>query len=158
LGIHFGLLGKTPVNQGRLPVSKSNQMKNKITTFLMFNGRAEEALNFYVNVFGNSEISTISRYPDEHPELAGKIQYATFNVEGYELMCIDSPVKHDFVFNPSISLYVASDDEEEIERLFAALSDNGRVVMPLGSYGFSRKYGWLEDQFGVSWQLDFAGP
>jgi len=70
-------------------------------------------------------------------------------------MCIDSPVKHDFTFTPSISLYVNCESEEEINRLFKSLSQDGKVLLLLDSYGFSDKFGWLEDKFGVSWQLNF---
>jgi predicted 3-demethylubiquinone-9 3-methyltransferase (glyoxalase superfamily) len=69
-------------------------------------------------------------------------------------MCIDSYVKHDFAFTPSVSLYVRCEDETEINRLYAALAEQGSELMPLGSYGFSTKFGWVNDRFGVSWQLD----
>jgi predicted 3-demethylubiquinone-9 3-methyltransferase (glyoxalase superfamily) len=70
-------------------------------------------------------------------------------------MCIDSSVKHDFDFTPSMSLYVDCESEEEIDRLFEKLSDEGMVLMPLGESPFSVKFGWVQDKFGVSWQLNF---
>ncbi|CDN40977.1 hypothetical protein BN871_AA_00030 [Paenibacillus sp. P22] len=68
-------------------------------------------------------------------------------------MCVDSFVKHAFTFTPSFSLFLACDTEEEVERVFARLSEGGEVLMPLGEYPFSRKFGWIVDKFGVSWQL-----
>jgi predicted 3-demethylubiquinone-9 3-methyltransferase (glyoxalase superfamily) len=71
-------------------------------------------------------------------------------------MAIDSPVKHDFTFTPAMSLFVDCADEAEIDALFAKLSEGGKVLMPLAAYPFSRKFGWLSDRFGVSWQLNLA--
>jgi predicted 3-demethylubiquinone-9 3-methyltransferase (glyoxalase superfamily) len=69
-------------------------------------------------------------------------------------MCVDSPVQHGFTFTPAMSLFVDCDGEEEIDRLFAGLSGDGQILMPLGPYPFSRRFGWLSDKFGVSWQLN----
>jgi predicted 3-demethylubiquinone-9 3-methyltransferase (glyoxalase superfamily) len=69
-------------------------------------------------------------------------------------MCIDSNVTHGFGFTPSISLYVQCETEDEIDRLYAALIEKGEALMPLGSYGFSAKFGWVADRFGVTWQLN----
>jgi predicted 3-demethylubiquinone-9 3-methyltransferase (glyoxalase superfamily) len=71
-------------------------------------------------------------------------------------MCIDSPAQHAFSFTPSFSLFVECASEEELDRMFAALLEGGQALMPLGNYGFSRKFGWLNDRFGVSWQLNLA--
>jgi len=71
-------------------------------------------------------------------------------------MCIDSAVSHNFTFTPSMSLYVQCDSDDEIERVYDALREGGEVLMPLGSYGFSAKFGWVNDPFGVSWQLNLA--
>ena len=125
----------------------------KITTFLMFEGRAEEAMNFYTSLFGDSRIVDISRYSTGEQGKEGTVKHATFSLNGQEFMCIDSFVSHGFTFTPSISLYVKCETEEEIDKAFAALSANGQVLMPLGPYPFSRKFGWLSDKFGVSWQL-----
>ncbi|MNP81219.1 3-demethylubiquinone-9 3-methyltransferase [compost metagenome] len=72
-------------------------------------------------------------------------------------MCIDSYVKHGFTFTPAVSLYVNCESEAEIDRVYAALSQGGQVLMPLGEYPFSSKFGWVADQFGVSWQLNLLG-
>jgi predicted 3-demethylubiquinone-9 3-methyltransferase (glyoxalase superfamily) len=71
-------------------------------------------------------------------------------------MCIDSTETHPFGFTPAISLYVDCADEGEIDRLYAALEEKGQELMPLGNYGFSTKFGWVNDRFGVSWQLNLT--
>ena len=129
----------------------------KITTFLMFEGKAEEAMNFYTSLFNQSEIVNISRYDENGPGKEGTVIHATFTLNGQEFMCIDSYVKHDFTFTPAMSLYVTCDTEEEIETVFNKLAQDGKVLMPLGSYPFSKKFGWLNDKYGVSWQLTLAG-
>lgn len=126
----------------------------KITTFLMFEGQAEEAMNYYISLFDNSEVVSISRYGAEMGEHEGKVIHATFNLNGQEFMCIDSNVKHNFTFTPSVSLYVTCETSEEIEKVYEKLSQDGGVLMPLGSYPFSEKFGWVNDKFGVSWQLN----
>jgi len=65
----------------------------------------------------------------------------------------DSNIKHDFTFTPSVSLFVTCETEEEIDRLFAGLSEGGQVLMPLAQYPFSPKFAWVQDRFGLSWQL-----
>ncbi|MCR2807237.1 VOC family protein [Paenibacillus soyae] len=128
----------------------------KIHTFLMFDGQAEEAMNFYVSLFPNSEVLTLAHYGPEGPGAEGTVMHAAFTLNGQEYMCIDSNIKHDFTFTPAISLYVNCSSEEEIDTLYAKLAEGGGALMPLGSYGFSRKFGWVVDRFGVAWQLNFA--
>ncbi|HEY4125642.1 MAG TPA: VOC family protein [Rhizomicrobium sp.] len=132
-------------------------MTQKITTFLMFEGGAEEAMNFYVSLFEDSGVARISRYGAEGPGAEGSVLQAVFTLNGQEFMCVDSPVKHGFSFTPSVSLFVDCKSEAELDDLFAKLSEGGEVYMPLGDYGFSRKFGWCDDRFGVSWQLNLAG-
>ncbi|MGW4318214.1 VOC family protein [Streptomyces sp. NPDC004684] len=122
--------------------------------FPMFRGRAEEAMGFYVSLFDDAEIVSITRYGAEGPGAEGSVQHATFSLAGQEFMCIDSPARHEFTFTPAISLFVQCADEAEIDRLYAALGQQGAELMPLGDYGFSRKFGWVNDRFGVSWQLN----
>jgi predicted 3-demethylubiquinone-9 3-methyltransferase (glyoxalase superfamily) len=69
------------------------------------------------------------------------------------VLCIDSPAVHNFSFTPSTSLFVECGSETEIDTLFARLRDGGGVLMPPDGYGFSRRFAWLNDRFGVSWQL-----
>lgn len=128
----------------------------KITTFLMFDGQAEEAINLYVSLFDDAEILSITRYGPDGPGAEGTVQHATLSLNGQTFMGIDSNVEHAFRFTPAVSLYVRCDTEEEIDRLFEELSRDGEVHMPLDAYPFSEKYAWISDRYGVSWQLSLA--
>jgi predicted 3-demethylubiquinone-9 3-methyltransferase (glyoxalase superfamily) len=99
-------------------------MARAVATLPMFDGVAEEAMTFYVSLFSGSEI------------------------------CFDSPVKHDFTFTPSISIFVDCENDAELDQAFTQLSKGGAVLMPLDNYGFSTRFGWVKDRFGVSWQLN----
>ncbi len=81
---------------------------------------------------------------------------ARFTVAGQALACIDSPARHAFGFTPSVSLFVECQDLAELENACAVLSEGGTALMPLGDYGFSQRFCWLNDRFGVSWQLNLA--
>ena len=131
-------------------------MSQKITTFLMFEGKAEEAMTFYLSLFDDAKVVDITRYGPGETGAEGTVRHATFTLAGHEYMCIDSNVVHAFGFTPAISLYVQCDSADELERLFAALSEQGQVLMGLDSYGFSTRFGWVSDRFGVSWQLNLA--
>ncbi|PKW14097.1 VOC family protein [Saccharopolyspora spinosa] len=126
----------------------------RITTFLMFEGNAEEAMTFYTSLFDDGEILAISRYGAEGPGDEGTVQLATFTILGQQFMCIDSAVSHAFTFTPSMSLFVNCREEAELDALHGALAEGGQELMPLDNYGFSTKFGWLNDRFGVSWQLN----
>ena len=131
----------------------------KITTFLMFTGQAEAAMNLYTSLFKQSQILNITRYGANEAGAEGTVQLATFTLNGQEFMCIDSSAQHEFTFTPSISLYVRCETEEEIDHVFTVLSKGGQILMPLDRYPFSEKFGWLSDKFGVSWQLSLeSGP
>ncbi|MEP6748909.1 MAG: VOC family protein [Bacteroidota bacterium] len=125
----------------------------KIKTFLMFEGRAEEAMNFYTSIIPNSAIADVTRYKANEAGPEGTIMKATFTLNGTEYMCIDSPGKHSFTFTASMSLYVTCETEQQIDQMFGQLSDGGNIMMPLAPYPFSKKFGWVADKFGVSWQL-----
>jgi len=126
----------------------------KITPFLMFDGRAEEAMTLYISLFKNSEILSKTLYKANEAGPEGSVMHAIFMLNGQEYMCIDSAVKHAFTFTPSISFYIVCETEDEINTLYQQLSSNGEVMMPLDTYPFSERFGWIADQFGVSWQLD----
>jgi len=125
----------------------------QITTFLMFEGRAEEAMTLYASLFKQSEILSITRYGAKEAGAEGTVQQALFTLNGQQFMCIDSPIQHEFTFTPSMSLFVRCNTEEDIDAVFAKLSQDGQILMPLGEYPFSRKFAWVSDKFGVSWQL-----
>ena len=132
-------------------------MAEAISTFLMFqDGRAEEAMRLYVSLFDGASIGAIQHWGPDEAGTEGQVKFASFSLAGHSLRCSDSPPVHDFGFTPSVSLFVDCRDEAELEKLFAELSRDGRVLMPPGDYGFSRRFGWCNDRFGVSWQLNLA--
>nr|WP_295932054.1 VOC family protein [uncultured Dyadobacter sp.] len=132
-----------------------NDMKNQITTFLTFQENdAEEAMKFYVGLFDNSKILDLQRHGAGGPAKEGSILVARFELNGRQFICSDSYIKHGWTFSPAISLFVECRTESELETLFRNLADNGKVFMPLDNYGFSRKFGWVGDKFGVTWQLN----
>jgi predicted 3-demethylubiquinone-9 3-methyltransferase (glyoxalase superfamily) len=111
-------------------------------------------MNFYVSLFDNSKILNVQHWGKDGPGKEGAIMQATFLLNGLKFMCSDSPPVHNWDFTPAVSNYVECENEGEIERLFSKLSENGAVAMPLDNYGFSQKFGWVVDRFGVSWQLN----
>ena len=126
-----------------------------VSTFLMFqDGRAQEAMALYAAVFSGARIESIERYGPGGPGPEGTVKAARFDLNGHRLMFSDSFVKHEFTFTPSVSLFVDFASAEELDAAFARLAEGGKVFMPLGSYGFSRRFGWCSDRFGVSWQLN----
>ncbi len=129
-------------------------MTPRIRTHLMFEGAAEQAMALYVGLFEDAAVLDIDRYGPEGPGRAGSVRRATFRLGRYEVVCIDSPVAHAFSFTPAMSIFVDCADAEEQSRLYAALVEGGEALMPLDDYGFSRRFGWIKDRFGVSWQLD----
>jgi predicted 3-demethylubiquinone-9 3-methyltransferase (glyoxalase superfamily) len=123
--------------------------------FLMFQGGvAQAALDLYFATFPDSRMVRVERYAAGDPGPAGTIKVAVFTLCGRECMCSDSPITHDFTFTPASSTFVDFDSAAELDRTFLILSDGGKALMPLNNYGFSRRFGWLVDRFGVSWQLN----
>jgi predicted 3-demethylubiquinone-9 3-methyltransferase (glyoxalase superfamily) len=117
-------------------------------------GTAQAALDLYFSTFPDSRMVRVDRYADGEPGPVGTIKVAVFTLCGREYMCSDSPIAHGFSFTPSSSTFVDFDSPEDLERVFGILSEGGGVLMPLDDYGFSRKFGWINDRFGVSWQLN----
>ena len=129
-------------------------MTRSVATFLMFDGVAEEAMKFYTSVFGDSEVRRIQRFGPGEQGTEGSVKRADFSVGGHNLIFFDSPVKHAFTFTPSISIFVDCENATELETAFKQLSEGGQILMALDNYGFSTRFGWLNDRFGVSWQLN----
>lgn len=129
-------------------------MATSVRPFLMFEGRANEAIAFYVGLIPDSDIVDIARYGAGEPGPEGTVKFAVVRLAGQQVLFSDSFVSHGFSFTPSLSLFVDCESEADLERIFAALSEGGGVLMPLGNYGFSRRFGWVNDRFGVSWQLN----
>jgi predicted 3-demethylubiquinone-9 3-methyltransferase (glyoxalase superfamily) len=125
--------------------------------FFMFqDGSAQAALDLYFAVFPDSRMVRVERYSQGEQGPAGTIKVAVFTLCGREFMCSDSPIKHGFSFTPASSTFVELDSVAELERAFGILSEGGQVLMPLANYGFSERFGWLNDRFGVSWQLNLV--
>ena len=128
------------------------------TPFLLFcgphSGQAEEAITLYVSLLKNSQIIVIDRYGANELEPEGTVRLARFTLAGREYMAIDSAAAHNFTFTPAFSIFVTCESETELEKLYEALSAGGGLLMPLDNYGFSRKFGWLNDRYGVSWQMN----
>lgn len=129
-------------------------MATTVRPFLMFEGRANEAIAFYVGLIPNSDIVDVTRYGAGEPGPEGTVKFAVVRLAGQQVLFSDSFVSHGFTFTPSLSLFVDCASEADLERIFTALSEGGGVLMPLGNYGFSRRFGWVNDRFGVSWQLN----
>jgi predicted 3-demethylubiquinone-9 3-methyltransferase (glyoxalase superfamily) len=127
-----------------------------ITTALMFEGRAEEAMGSYLDVFGDGAIEQIERYGPDGPGPEGTLVHAVFRIGDQWLRCMDSPVSHGFTFTPSASLFVECDSAERVDELAGRLVEGGSSLMPLDAYPFSPRFAWVNDRFGVSWQLYLA--
>jgi|SRR4051812_3776181 len=113
----------------------------KITTFLTFNGRAEEAVNLYTSVFKNAKVTTTSRYGDAGPGPKGTLMVATFEIEGQTFIALNGGPS--FTFSQGISLLVNCETQAEVDELWEKLSEGGQ----------KQPCGWLTDRFGVSWQI-----
>ncbi|MCC7575595.1 MAG: VOC family protein [Methanomethylovorans sp.] len=145
-------------------------MNDKITPHLWFEGNAQEAVEFYLSAFSESRIKSRSFYPnsadeglaDFQLELAGKVLTIDFELGGQPFTAINAGPE--FKFNPSISFMLnfdpLTDDQaqENLDELWQKLGDGGRQLMPLQSYPFSKRYGWVEDRYGLSWQLILTDP
>lgn len=123
--------------------------------FLTFqHGAATSALGLYREVFDDFDVVEIDHYGPDGPGAEGTVVAARFRIGGADLACADSPVTHEWGFTPAVSLWFDCDTAEELERIFSGLSDGGEVFMPLGDYGFSTRFGWVGDPYGVTWQLN----
>jgi predicted 3-demethylubiquinone-9 3-methyltransferase (glyoxalase superfamily) len=114
----------------------------RITPFLWFDNQAEEAMNFYVSIFKNSKVGTVSRYGDAGPGPKGTVMVANFTLEGQEFMALNAgPI---FKFTEAISFLVNCESQQEVDELWAKLTADG---------GQESDCGWLKDKFGLSWQI-----
>ncbi|WP_349314092.1 VOC family protein [Chitinophaga sp. MM2321] len=113
----------------------------KITPFLWFNDNAEEAVNYYVSVFKNSKITAINRYGEGGPAPAGSVLTVSFQLEGEDFVALNGGPH--YTFTPAISLFVNCITQEEVDELWETLSEGGA----------KSRCGWLEDKYGLSWQI-----
>lgn len=126
------------------------------TSFLMFQGKAAEALRLYTETFTNASVERLELRGEGDGGAPGTVQQAWLRIADQKFRVFDSPTPHAFTFTPSFSIFVECEDEAELERVTAQLSDGGAVLMPLDDYGFSRRFAWINDRYGVSWQLNLT--
>ena len=117
-----------------------------ITPFLWFNDNAEEVMKFYVSVFKNSKIGSITRYSEGTPGKAGTVMTATFSLDGQDFIALNGGPH--FKFTEAISFSVNCESQEEVDRLWEILTADG---------GEESQCGWLKDKFGLSWQIVPSG-
>jgi predicted 3-demethylubiquinone-9 3-methyltransferase (glyoxalase superfamily) len=125
-----------------------------VQTFLMFEGQAEAAMRHYAQHVPGCEIVELVPYGKGEPGAEGSVLRGVLKIADLTVVCMDSAVHHNFTFTPSISLFVTCESLEELTRVARALGDGGAVLMEMADYGFSRQFTWLNDRFGVSWQLN----
>ena len=113
----------------------------KIVPFLWFDGKAEEAMNFYVSIFKNSKVGDVTRYGKAGPGPDGTVLSATFQLEGQEFYALNGGPM--FTFSPAISLFVNCETQQEVDQLWEKLSEGGEI----------QQCGWLQDKYGLSWQI-----
>ncbi len=113
----------------------------KITPFLWFEDKAEEAMKFYTSIFKNSKIGRITRYGQGGPGPKGTVMSCTFQLEGQEFMALNGGPR--FTFSPAISFFVNCETQEEVDELWERLSAGGK----------KERCGWLKDKYGLSWQI-----
>jgi predicted 3-demethylubiquinone-9 3-methyltransferase (glyoxalase superfamily) len=129
-------------------------MQQKITPFLWFDDQAEEAVEFYTSLFDDSRVTNVARYGPAGPGPEGSAMTVSFELAGQAFTALNGGPEFDFT--PAISFFVSCATEAEVDALWAAMSEGGTTLMPLVNYPFSEKFGWVNDKYGVSWQLNLA--
>lgn len=122
------------------------------TPFMMFQGSARQALDLYTSLMPEAKVEDLTHFPE-----GDKVMMATLVLKGQRFRVNDSPIKHAFTFTPSFSIFIDCEDDAELERLYTGLSEGGAVLMALDNHGFSRRFGWVVDPYGISWQLNLPG-
>lgn len=117
-------------------------------------GRAREAIELYTSTIPDAEVIQITEIADEAMGTPGHILQAEIRIAGTRVLLSDNAHPHEFTMTPAISLWLDLTDDAELEAVHGALVDGGFELMPLGDYGFSRRFGWVQDRFGVTWQLN----
>ena len=124
----------------------------KITPHLWFDKEAKEAAEFYTSLLPDSKVTNITTL---HDTPSGDCDVVSFELAGHPFMAISAgPL---FKFNPSISFHIKCKTKDEVDAIWEKLSSGGKVLMPLAAYPFSERYGWIEDKYGLSWQVIYAG-
>jgi predicted 3-demethylubiquinone-9 3-methyltransferase (glyoxalase superfamily) len=122
-------------------MNKEQTHMHKITPFLWFDNNAEEAMNFYVSIFKNSKVGTVTRYGDAGPGPKGSVMSATFQLDGQDFFALNGGPH--YKFTPAISFFVNCETQQEVDELWEKLSAGGR----------KDRCGWLQDKYGLSWQI-----
>lgn len=126
-----------------------------ITPFLWYDDAAEEALSLYASLLENSEVTSVSRMPNEMSGEPGKVQIATATLAGRDVQAMNAGPHQPFT--PSASMFVGCETVEQVDTLFNGLSEGGMALMPLDAYPFSERFGWVQDRYGLSWQISLTG-
>jgi predicted 3-demethylubiquinone-9 3-methyltransferase (glyoxalase superfamily) len=113
-------------------------------------------MNFYASLIPGARIDVVERFAKGEAGKEGSIKRAFLDLAGTRYMCFDSPAHHAFTFTPATSLFVDVDSREQFDAICAPLAAGGQMLMPPGNYGFSTWFCWVQDRFGVSWQLNLA--
>jgi len=127
-------------------------------TALMFvgdqSGRAREAVEFYAGNVPGVSVQHVEPLPAEVDPTAAELVRAELSIGGTRFIAFDGGRAHDFTFTPAVSIWLDVETEDELGAVVDVLAEGGKVLMPLGEYGFSRGFAWVDDRFGVSWQLN----
>jgi predicted 3-demethylubiquinone-9 3-methyltransferase (glyoxalase superfamily) len=129
-------------------------MVRGVATHLMFAGDASAALAWYATVFSEFCLDSVEHYGAGEAGPEGTVRRADVTFGQHRIIVIDSPVKHAFSFTPATSLFVDCDSASSLDSAFTQLAKDGQIFMPIADYGFSQRFGWCSDRFGVSWQLN----
>jgi predicted 3-demethylubiquinone-9 3-methyltransferase (glyoxalase superfamily) len=145
----------------------SDAVTQSLSIYLTFHGNAEEAMNFYISVFENAEVVHVIRARSEDAGWTeGTLQYGIFKIASQQVVCMNAPPPGsrgndiapwpEFEFNPAMTIYVERDSEEGFDKLYEALSEGGDKYLPAQSYGFSPKFAWVNDRYGISWRINLS--
>lgn len=133
-------------------------MTQKIIPSLWLDDQAEEAADFYTALFEDSRITTVSRFHEAgseiHGRAGGSVSTVDFEIAGFRMVALNGGPH--FHITPAISLFVTCESRDEVDLLWQRLSDGGTVMMPLDAYDWSERYGWLQDRFGLTWQISLG--
>jgi predicted 3-demethylubiquinone-9 3-methyltransferase (glyoxalase superfamily) len=125
-----------------------------VTPFLMFEGRAHEAMTRYVAAVPGSEVLRLELADGEGSDGAGRVTLGEVSLAGQRVRCFDTPTPHAFSFTPAVSLFVTVATPSELDAIVERLAVGGTFLMPADNYGFSERFAWFNDEYGVSWQVN----